>query len=150
MSPPDATDRAIINRLQTGFPVCERPYAAVAEELGLDEAELLRRLAALLEGGVLSRFGPLFNAERLGGAYSLCAVAAPDEDKARVIDVINALPETAHHYEREHAYNLWFVLGAADTARIGEAVAHIEAHTGLPVLDLPKRREFFLHLQLQA
>jgi DNA-binding Lrp family transcriptional regulator len=150
MISPDTMDRAIINRLQGGFPVCERPYAAVADELGMPEDELLQRLSVLLENGVLTRFGPLFNAERMGGAYSLCAVAAPEKDKPRVIEVINALPETAHHYERDHVYNLWFVLGAADAARIDAAAAHIEDCTGLPVLNLPKQREFFLHLQLKA
>ena len=68
----DELDRAIVNGLQGGFPICERPYAAVAEQLGTSEAELIRRLEALLADGTLSRFGPMYHAERMGGALSLC------------------------------------------------------------------------------
>lgn len=146
----DLLDRALINRLQAGFPICEYPYAAVAAELGITEQALLERLQSLLEDGVLTRFGPLFNAERLGGAYALCAVSAPEADKNQVIQIINAFPETAHHYEREHHYNLWFVLGAEHPQRIAAVITRIEQKTGLEVLYLPKQREFCLHLQFSV
>jgi DNA-binding Lrp family transcriptional regulator len=73
----DELDRAIINRLQGGFPLCARPYAVAAAALGTDEATLIARIGALLAAGTLSRFGPLFDAERLGGAFTLCALSAP-------------------------------------------------------------------------
>ena len=75
----DEVDRALVNRLQDGISVCERPFAEPAERLGLDEPECLARIEALLEQGVLSRFGPLYDAERLGGAVTLCAMHVPED-----------------------------------------------------------------------
>ncbi len=145
----DAADRRIINRLQEGFPVTERPYAEVARDLEMGEDELLGRLERLLEGGYLSRFGPMYRAERLGGAVTLAAMAVPPEEADRVAEVLNAYPEVAHNYEREHRMNLWFVLAVEEPGRIEEVIAEIEAATGYRVHDLPKREEFFVGLRFE-
>lgn len=146
----DATDRRIVNELQGGFPVCERPFAVVAERLGLEEGDLLGRIARLKETGVLTRFGPMYNAEAMGGAFCLCAMAVPAERLDTVVAQVNAHPEVAHNYERGHALNVWFVLAAEDPARIGAVIGTIEAETGLTVCALPKEREFFVGLKVDA
>lgn len=143
-------ERAIVNRLQGGFPLCARPFAAPATELGTDEATLIATLAAMLEAGTLTRFGPMYDAERLGGAFSLCAMRVPAADVERVAALVNAHPEVAHNYERAHDYNLWFVLATGERSRIAEVIAAIEAETGYPVLDLPREREYFVELRLAA
>ena len=74
----DAVDRKIINGLQGGFPVSEQPYKDAASELGLDQDSLIERLDRMLADGVLSRFGPMYNAENLGGAVTLCAMKVPE------------------------------------------------------------------------
>ena len=106
----DTLDRAIINNLQGGFPVCDEPYREVASQLGTTEDELLRRIDAMLESGTLSRFGPMYHAERLGGGLTLAAMQIPPDDFERVAAIVNAFPEVAHNYAREHALNMWFVL----------------------------------------
>jgi len=146
----DDTDRAIVNLLQDGIAICERPFAAPAERLGLDEQALLDRLAALLDRGTLSRFGPMFDAERLGGAFTLCAMQVPAARFEQVATLVNGYDEVAHNYEREHEYNMWFVLGAPSRERIDEVIEAIEAHTGLEVLDLPKLEEYYVGLRLEA
>ena len=143
-------ERAIINRLQGGFPLAARPFAAAAAELGTDEATLIETLRAMLAAGTLTRFGPLFDAERLGGAFTLCAMRVPQADFERVAARVNAHPEVAHNYERAHRFNLWFVLAAAERAQIPAVIAAIEAETGYPVLDLPREREYFIDLRLPA
>ena len=144
----DELDRVIINGLQEGFPVCERPYAAAAERLGLDEAVLMERLGHLLEDGVLSRFGPLIHAEQLGGGLTLAAMQVPAPDLERVIEQVNAFPEVAHNYERDHALNMWFVLATERPEQIAAVIAAIEARTGYPVYNFPKEEEYFLNLRL--
>jgi DNA-binding Lrp family transcriptional regulator len=144
----DELDRAIINGLQEGFPVCERPYAAAAERLGMTEAALLERLGTLLQDGVLSRFGPLIHAEQLGGGLTLAAMQVPAEDLERVIEQVNAFPEVAHNYERDHVLNLWFVLATERPEQVGAVIAAIEARTGYPVYNFPKEEEYFLNLRL--
>ncbi len=143
-------DRAIVNRLQGGFPLGKRPFAAAAAELGADEATLIARIAALLENGTLTRFGPLFDAERMGGAFTLCALRVPDEDFERVAALVNAHPEVAHNYARDHAFNMWFVLATAAPADIARVIAAIEAETGLTVYDFPREAEYFIDLRLAA
>ncbi len=150
MSDLDATDRRIINALQKGLPLSESPFAEVAVGLQLTEAELLTRLQALLERGILSRFGPMYNADRLGGHNTLVAMAVPPERFEDVAAVVNGYPEVAHNYERDHTLNMWFVVAAESRARVTEVLAEIETRCGLPVHDLPKIREFHVRLRLEA
>ncbi|MFN2332409.1 MAG: Lrp/AsnC family transcriptional regulator [Halomonas sp.] len=144
----DAADRRLINRLQDGLPLIEAPYAAVAAELELSEGELLYRLERLLETGVLSRFGPMYHAERLGGGLTLAALAVPEADYERIIEAVNAFPEVAHNYARDHALNMWFVLATETPQRIAAVLGEIEQATGYPVYNMPKREEFYVRLHL--
>lgn len=146
----DALDRAIVNRLQDGIAVEARPFATCAAELGIDEASLVRRIEGLLADGVLTRFGPMYDAERLGGAFSLCAMAVPAERFDDVAEVVNGFPEVAHNYERAHRLNMWFVVGAGSRADVDRVVAAIAAETGIEVVDLPKIEEFFVGLRLEV
>jgi DNA-binding Lrp family transcriptional regulator len=146
----DELERAIVNRLQGGFPLSERPYAAAARELGTDEATLIAKLQAMLDAGALTRFGPMYDAERLGGAFTLCAMSVPAGDFERVAALVNAHAEVAHNYERAHRYNMWFVLATGSRAQIPQVIAAIEAQTGCPVLELPREQEYFIDLRLPA
>jgi DNA-binding Lrp family transcriptional regulator len=148
--PVSAVDRQIIDKLQGGFPLCERPYAAAAEQLGIDEEELLARLRRLLDARVLTRFGPMVQVERMGGAFVLAALAVPEARYDEVTAQVNALPQVAHNYRREHALNMWFVLATETPAGIAEAIARIERDTGLTVFAFPKEREYFVEMKLAA
>ncbi len=146
----DDQDRAIINALQGGFPLAPEPYQAVAGELGMAEAELIRRIDGLLERGLLSRFGPLYHAERLGGALTLAALAVPPEDFEQVAEQVNAFPQVAHNYAREHDLNMWFVLATETPEEIDRVIRDIESVTGLRVYNLPKLEEFFVGLRFEV
>jgi DNA-binding Lrp family transcriptional regulator len=146
----DEIDRVLVNRLQGGIPVVERPFAGVAAELGIAEAEVCGRLQRLLDEGVLSRFGPMIDAAALGGAFTLAAMSVPPHDFDRVAAIVNARAEVAHNYRREHAYNMWFVVATERPESIRAVLAQIEAETGYRVLDLPKRREHFVGLRLEV
>ena len=146
----DAADRRIIDTLQGGFPICERPFAAAAAELDIAEDELIARIDRLLHAGMLTRFGPLFDAEKLGGAFTLAAMRVPAADFERVAAQVNAFPEVAHNYEREHALNMWFVIATETPEAIAEVIGRIERATALQVLAFPKEREFFVELKLPA
>ncbi len=148
----DATDRAIIDGLQGDFPICERPYAEVAARLGMAEAELLERLQRLLATRVLTRFGPMFQVERMGGAFVLAAMRVPEADWQRVLEMVNAFPEVAHNYRRESdrncEFNMWFVLATETADAINAVVAGIEEASGLPVFSFPKLQEYFVEMKL--
>jgi DNA-binding Lrp family transcriptional regulator len=146
----DEIDRQIVNALQAGFPISARPYQAVAAQLGISEQELIRRLDNLLNQQILSRFGPLYDAEAMGGALTLAAMQVPDERFEEVAEIVNAFPEVAHNYARNHALNMWFVLATETSAQLREALADIERQTGLTVYDMPKIAEYFVGLKLEA
>jgi len=146
----DTLDRAIINRLQEGFLLCANPYAEVAQQLGTSESELLERLERLLRDKVLTRFGPMFHAERLGGGLSLAAMKIAPDDFERVAGVVNDMPEVAHNYARDHALNMWFVLATETPQGQQEAIVHIEQETGYPVFNMPKIKEYFVGLKFQV
>ena len=146
----DPIDRALINRLQRGLPIVPQPYAAVAAELGLTETDLLARIQRLLDTGILSRFGPMFQIERAGGRFTLAAIAVPPERFEEVAAIVNAFPEVAHNYQRTHALNMWFVVATASPEQCADILRRIEAATGLTVRDMPKEREFRVHLYFEA
>jgi DNA-binding Lrp family transcriptional regulator len=141
-------DRAVVNAFQGGFPVVERPFEAAAAALcergvDVDAETLVQRVRHLDEAGVLSRFGPLVNAEEIGGTATLVAMHAPPERFDEVAEQVNSHREVAHNYEREHPHlNMWFVVSVADASRVDEVLAAIEEETGQPTYNLPKEREF--------
>lgn len=142
----DELDRQLINRLQNGLPLVRHPWQALAEELGASPMQLRQRVQALLDDGTLTRFGPMFDIERLGGAFTLAALSVPEERFDTVAEQLAAMPEVAHNYRREHAWNMWFVLGCATPEGIAQTITRIEAETGLPVLNLPKEETYHVGL----
>lgn len=146
----DEIDRSIVNRLQEGLGLCERPYLEAAQRLGITEADLLARLQRLLDDGVLTRVGPLFQIERMGGAFTLAALHADPDDYERVAQSVNALPQVAHNYARTHELNMWFVIATETAAEIAEVIATITRNTGCEVFNFPKSHEYFVELKLQA
>lgn len=146
----DDIDRALINRLQDDLPLTHRPFEPLAAELGLSEADLLQRVRSLRETGVLTRFGPFFDASALGGDFCLCAMAVPAARFDEVLTKVNALDEVAHNYERTHRLNMWFVLATETPEGIADTVDAIEAETGLTVLRFPKLQEFFIGFRVAA
>lgn len=146
----DDLDRRIINTLQSGFPICEAPYRTVAEQLGTTETELLTRLKRLLDNGTLTRFGPMYHAEQMGGALTLAALEVPHERFDEVAEIVNAFPEVAHNYARTHRLNMWFVLATETSERLQQTLDEIERKTVLTVYNMPKQREYFVNLKLDA
>lgn len=143
-------DARLVDHLHGGFPLVDRPFAAVSAALGCSEDEVIERLRRLLAQGVLTRFGPLFQIERAGGQFVLAAIAVPEARFHEVAALVNAWPEVAHNYRREHRLNMWFVVAAESPAEAERVLLGIEAACGLPVLAFPKEREFGVELRLAA
>lgn len=144
-----ALARAFINRWQGGFPVGDpEPFERLAEDLGTSAETVIALVRGLVEDGCLSRFGPIYDAARLGGGQTLAALRVPEDRFDTVAAQVNALPAVAHNYRREHALNMWFVVASPSTAGVWSTLREIEQRTGLSVYDFPKRHEFYLGLWL--
>ncbi|WBU52877.1 Lrp/AsnC family transcriptional regulator [Paracoccus sp. SCSIO 75233] len=146
----DPTDRALINRLQEGLPLVPAPFDSIAAELGTSVDDLLARLERMKAGGAITRFGPFFDAAAMGGAFCLCAMAAPEAEFEEIAERVNAFPQVAHNYQRAHRLNMWFVLATETPEEITAAADGIARETGIEVLRFPKRREFFIGFRVAA
>lgn len=144
----DPRDARLLERLHGELPLTDHPFADVGAELGMGEDEVLERLQRLFALGMLTRFGPLIQIERAGGCFVLAALEVPPERFDEVTAIVNALPEVAHNYRREHALNMWFVVAAETAALCGAALERIARDSGLPVHAFPKEREYFVELKL--
>lgn len=146
----DNVDRQLLNLLQDGIPIREHPYADLSRRLHITEQQLLGRLVELQKHGVLMRIGPLYNAEKLGGAYTLAAMKIPADDFERVSALVNAHCEVAHNYQRKHRFNMWFVLAANNRSDIDATLRRIESETGYRVFDMRKLQEYCIGLRFDA
>jgi DNA-binding Lrp family transcriptional regulator len=147
MTPPNlnALERRLVDEFQHGFPLEARPYARIAEALGVSEREVMEALERLQSRGVVSRVGPVLRPNRLG-VSTLAAMAVPADRLEAVAALVSARPEVNHNYEREHRFNLWFVVTAPDRRHLERVLAGLERDTGLAVLDLPMLEDYFIDL----
>ena len=129
--PLNELEERLLNDFQDGFPLTERPYEAIARRLGTSEGAVIEALAGLRDNGLISRVGPVFRPNRVG-ASTLAAMAVPAQRLEEVAALVSAYPEVNHNYEREHAFNLWFVATAPDRERLTELLGEIEGRTGIP------------------
>ena len=134
----DDTDRSILNRIQSGFPITSRPFQAIAEELGLTEDEVLDRIAQLKKAGIIRRIGANFVPGKLGFVSTLCAAKVPAEKIDRFAQVVNRFPGVTHNYLRDNEFNVWFTFIAPSMQEIEDNLARISEETGIrDILNLP-------------
>ncbi len=138
-------ERELLNRYQRDFPLQPRPYAAIAEALGMREDDVLTLLAGLRDRGVLGRVGAAVRPNS-AGASTLAALAVPATQLHAVAGQVSAMAAVNHNYAREHEYNLWFVLTAANDAELDRTLADIKAATGLSPIKLPLEAEYHIDL----
>ena len=135
----------LLNDYQRDFPLVPAPFGVIAGRLGVSEAQVLDTLAQLQTRGAVSRVGAVFRPHSIG-ASSLAAIAVPAGELEEAARLVSSYAEVNHNYEREHHYNLWFVVVAADEARVREVLAEIEQRTGCPVLHLPMIEDYHIDL----
>ena len=145
IAPLDDLERRLVDGFQRGFPLVARPYAQIAAQLGATERDVIDAVARRLADGVVSRVGAVFRPGVIG-ASTLAAIAVPRERLAEVARIVSAHDEVNHNYEREHAFNLWFVATAPDAAHLDAALASIGREAGLPVIRLPLVRDYWIDL----
>lgn len=142
---PSGLDFRLLNDFQRDFPLCPAPFAELAARLGVAERQVIGRLETLRREGKISRVGAVFAPKRIG-ASTLAAMAVPPEKLDAVAAAVNRFPEVNHNYEREHRYNLWFVVTAGSEGRLQATLGAIEKAAGYPLLSLPMLEEFHIDL----
>jgi DNA-binding Lrp family transcriptional regulator len=141
----DFAEQRLLNNFQHDFPLTPRPYAELGKQLGISEDKVIKLLAELQAQGAISRVGPVFMPNRVG-VSTLAAMAVPVQELEAVAAIINDYPEVNHNYEREHEFNLWFVLTAPEAQHLQQVIDSIEFETGYQVMNLPMLEDYFIDL----
>ena len=139
----DNTDRAILNRIQSDFPITSRPFLAIANDLGFSENEVLKRVARLKKRGIIRRIGGNFVPEKLGFISTLCAAKVPNNKIDRFTKVVNQYTGVTHNYERDNKYNIWFTFIAPSMDEIEKNLQQIAKDTGVrDIINLPSTKVY--------
>lgn len=147
----DDADRAILNRIQSDFPITARPYLAIAAEIGLSEQEVIDRVVRLKEAGIIRRIGGNFVPGKLGYVSTLCAARIPPDKLECFTEAVNRRPGVTHNYRRENSFNVWFTFIAPSMAEIEANLREISAETGITeILNLPATKVFKIRAQFDV
>ncbi|MDH3928754.1 MAG: AsnC family transcriptional regulator [Deltaproteobacteria bacterium] len=146
----DDVDKAILNRIQSDFPITSRPYRTIAEDLGLSEGEVLKRVSRLKASGIIRRIGGNFKPEKLGFVSTLCAAKVPEDKISQFAEVVNRYPGVTHNYRRDNTFNVWFTFIAPSMDEINANLEQIAAQTGVTdILNLPATRVFKIRAEFK-
>lgn len=147
----DDTDKAILNQIQSDFPITSRPFLEVAKRLNLKEQEVIKRLTRLKKMGIIRRIGGNVNPERLGFTSTLCAAQVPEDKIDKFVEVVNGYPGVTHNYRRNHDYNIWFTFIAESREKIKKYLQEISLKTGVTEIhNLPALRVFKLKAKFKV
>jgi DNA-binding Lrp family transcriptional regulator len=147
----DDIDRAIVNRIQSDFPITSRPYQTVADELGLEEDEVINRLIELKKSGKIRRIGANFVPAKLGFVSTLCAARVPEGEIAGFTETVNRYTGVTHNYRRDHEFNIWFTFIAESMEQIESNLKEIASETGVTeILNLPATEVYKIKAQFEV
>jgi DNA-binding Lrp family transcriptional regulator len=136
-------DRAILNEIQSHFPLVPRPYEEMGKRVGATEGEVLARVKNMHDAGIIRRIGANFTSRKLGYTSTLCAARVPPQDLERFAALVNRYPGVTHNYLRKHRYNVWFTLIAESRERLAEILEEIREASGVDeILSLPAKEVF--------
>jgi DNA-binding Lrp family transcriptional regulator len=147
----DPTDRAIINRIQSDFPIHSRPYRIIAQELNLRESDVIERVGNLKAAGIIRRIGGNFSPHKVGFVSTLCAAMVPEDQIDAFAAVVNRYPGVTHNYQRDHEFNIWFTFIARNVQEIERYLEQISHETGVKtILNLPATKVFKIRAQFNV
>ncbi len=138
-------EKHLLNDFQHDFPLVSRPFLKIAKKFGTSEAIIIKTLNQLKDMQVITRVGAVFRANSIG-ASTLAAMAIPDNKLEDIAVMINNYSEVNHNYQREHYYNLWFVITAKNEQVLNNVLDDIEHRSGFPVMYLPMLDDYFINL----
>jgi DNA-binding Lrp family transcriptional regulator len=148
MPPLDDTDKLILNRIQSEFPITTRPFKSIAAALNLTEEDVIKRVRRLKENGIIRRIGGNFVPEKLGYVSTLCAAKVPDDKIDVFAAAVNRYPGVTHNYQRDNEFNIWFTFIAPSREEIEQNLKDIAAETGVTeILNLPASRVYKIKAQ---
>ncbi len=145
----DDHDRDLLNAIQAGFPVEPHPYRVIGEKIGMDEKDVMARIAGLRQEGIIRRIGASIDSRRLGFVSTLCTAKVPPDKFTSFVEVVGACPGVTHNYERKHQYNVWFTLIAPSLAEKERIISELIGKTGVEILELPAKKIYKIRVDFR-
>lgn len=142
----DKTDQVMLNILQNTLPLSVQPYKDIAQELDIEEDEVLKRIARLKSEGLIRRIGGIMNSSQLGFYSTLCAMSVPEARIEETAGLINQMAGVTHNYLREHYYNIWFTLTVRSRAEAKKQLMELEEVSGLKVISMPASKIYKINV----
>ena len=147
----DDTDRRILNRIQSRFPITSRPYQTIADEIGLSEDEVIERIHRMKENDIIRRIGGNLVPEKVGFVSTLCAARVPADKIDLFAEAVNRFSGVTHNYQRDHEFNIWFTFIAPSMEEIEANLAQISEQTGVEeILNLPATKVFKIKAKFEV
>ncbi|OEU76831.1 MAG: transcriptional regulator [Desulfuromonadales bacterium C00003093] len=144
----DGIDREILNRIQSDFPMTPRPYLSIADDLGLSENDVLKRVVRLKNERIIRRIGGNFVPNKLGFVSTLCAARVPEDKIEEFAGEVNCYSGVTHNYRRDNEFNIWFTFIAPSMEEIEENLEKISQKTGITdIINLPATDVFKIKAQ---
>ncbi len=145
----DETDKALLNEVQSDFPVQSHPYGALGARIGLSEEEALARIAKLRKAGIIRRIGASINSRKLGFVSTLVTARVPAEQLDDFVSVVNSFPGVTHNYLRKHDFNVWFTLIAQSEEEKLRIINEMSSKTGIELSEFPARKIFKIRVDFK-
>ena len=145
----DPVDRALLNEIQSNFPVEPHPYRVIGRRIGISEEEVLARIGKLKDRGIIRRIGASINSRRVGFTSTLLAAQVPKDKFESFVKIVNACPGVTHNYERKHAYNVWFTLISPSQEEKERTIGELIRKTGVAILEIPAKRIFKIRVDFR-
>ena len=139
----DATDREVMNILQSDFPLVREPYREVGERIGISESETISRIRELKRKNVVRQISAIFDTRRLGYSSTLVAMRFEDDALDRGAHILNAHPGISHNYARNGDFNLWFTLALPPGKDIRDEVEKLTRLAGAETARILPTIRFF-------
>jgi DNA-binding Lrp family transcriptional regulator len=147
----DKIDKAILNRIQSDFPIYPRPFAMLAQELELTEDQVIDRIGTLKKDGIIRRIGANFVPDKVGFVSTLCAAKVPENQIEAFAEVVNRYSGVTHNYQRDNSFNIWFTFIARSMEEIQSNLMQISRDTGVKdILNLPATKVFKIKAQFDV
>jgi DNA-binding Lrp family transcriptional regulator len=147
----DDTDKAILNRIQSDFPIDSRPYRVIARELGLEEPEVIQRVTRMKSSGIIRRIGGNFVPHKVGFVSTLCAAKVPANKIDAFAKAVNRYTGVTHNYQRDNEFNIWFTFIAPSRQVIAKNLESISRETGVEtILNLPATKVFKIRAEFNV
>jgi DNA-binding Lrp family transcriptional regulator len=147
----DEVDRKILNVIQSGFPICPRPYLDLGKSLDISEEEVFKRVKRLKAEGIIRRIGGNLNPRKLNFASTLCAAMVPEEKIDILVETVNSYKGVTHNYLRNNAYNIWFTFIGPTAVYLEKCLKEISGKTGVHnILNMPAVRTFKIMVDFEV